>query len=215
MKGGILVSAAGLGAVVWLGVEGSLPRAAAFPPYLTAWQDRYPTSTIPQRMQATLGSACYTCHVPPSLSEEGTCYRLELRDLLYNTPMSIAEAIDFLDGEDSDGDGVPNGVEILTPRGGGEIGYHPGLIGAAGTSPCGPNPTAAVTGVLETPPGACYPNCDGSTVEPILNVADFSCFLGKFAAGDPYANCDGSTIEPVLNVADFSCFLGKFAAGCR
>jgi hypothetical protein len=63
--------------------------------------------------------------------------------------------------------------------------------------------------------GGCYPNCDGSTVEPILNVADFSCFLGKFAAGDPYANCDGSTIEPVLNVADFSCFLGKFAAGCR
>jgi hypothetical protein len=64
-------------------------------------------------------------------------------------------------------------------------------------------------------PTPCYPNCDGSTIEPILNVADFSCFLGKFAAGDPYANCDGSTIEPVLNVADFSCFLGKFAAGCR
>jgi hypothetical protein len=63
--------------------------------------------------------------------------------------------------------------------------------------------------------GGCYANCDGSTIQPILNVADFSCFLGKFAAGDPYANCDGSTIEPVLNVADFSCFLGKFAAGCR
>jgi hypothetical protein len=61
----------------------------------------------------------------------------------------------------------------------------------------------------------CYPNCDGSTIEPVLNVADFSCFLSKFAAGDPYANCDGSTIEPVLNVADFSCFLSKFAAGCR
>jgi hypothetical protein len=61
----------------------------------------------------------------------------------------------------------------------------------------------------------CYPNCDSSTVPPILNVADFSCFLGKFAAGDPYANCDGSTVPPVLNVADFSCFLGKFAAGCR
>jgi hypothetical protein len=61
---------------------------------------------------------------------------------------------------------------------------------------------------------SCYPNCDGSTQEPILNVADFSCFLSKFAAGDPYANCDGSTQQPVLNVADFSCFLGKFAAGC-
>jgi hypothetical protein len=63
--------------------------------------------------------------------------------------------------------------------------------------------------------GVCYANCDGSTTEPVLNVADFSCFLGKFAAGDPYANCDGSTTEPVLNVADFSCFLAKFAAGCR
>jgi hypothetical protein len=31
--------------------------------------------------------------------------------------------------------------------------------------------------------GVCYPNCDSSTIEPVLNVADFSCFLGKFAAG--------------------------------
>jgi hypothetical protein len=60
----------------------------------------------------------------------------------------------------------------------------------------------------------CYANCDGSTTPPVLNVADFSCFLGRFAAGDPYANCDGSTQPPMLNVADFSCFLGKFAAGC-
>jgi hypothetical protein len=69
------------------------------------------------------------------------------------------------------------------------------------------------TGSSSTP--TCYANCDQSTQPPILNVADFSCFLTKFAAGDPYANCDGSTQEPVLNVADFSCFLGKFAAGCR
>jgi hypothetical protein len=61
----------------------------------------------------------------------------------------------------------------------------------------------------------CYANCDGSTTEPVLNVADFSCFLSRFAAGDAYANCDSSTPEPVLNVADFSCFLAKFAAGCR
>jgi hypothetical protein len=61
---------------------------------------------------------------------------------------------------------------------------------------------------------ACYPNCDSSTTPPILNVADFSCFLNRFAAGESYANCDGSTIPPVLNVADFSCFLNAFAAGC-
>jgi sugar lactone lactonase YvrE len=62
--------------------------------------------------------------------------------------------------------------------------------------------------------GSCYPNCDASTVSPILNVADFTCFLSKYAAGDAYANCDGSTAAPVLNVADFTCFLQKYAAGC-
>jgi hypothetical protein len=64
------------------------------------------------------------------------------------------------------------------------------------------------------PVTGCYANCDGSTTAPILNVLDFSCFLNKFAAGDPYANCDNSTTPPVLNVLDFSCFLNKFAAGC-
>jgi hypothetical protein len=61
---------------------------------------------------------------------------------------------------------------------------------------------------------SCYANCDGSTQQPVLNVADFTCFLTKFAQQDPYANCDGSTTPPVLNVADFTCFLTKFAAGC-
>jgi len=62
--------------------------------------------------------------------------------------------------------------------------------------------------------GGCYANCDGSTTSPVLNVADFSCFLNRFASGDCYANCDGSTTPPVFNVADFSCFLNRFAAGC-
>jgi hypothetical protein len=60
----------------------------------------------------------------------------------------------------------------------------------------------------------CYANCDGSAAAPLLNFADFSCFLQRFAAGDPYANCDGSTAPPTLNFADFSCFLQRFAAGC-
>jgi hypothetical protein len=69
----------------------------------------------------------------------------------------------------------------------------------------------------------CYANCDQSTTPPILNVADFTCFLQSFADGqslDPnvqlthYANCDQSTQQPVLNVADFTCFLQKMAAGC-
>jgi hypothetical protein len=63
-------------------------------------------------------------------------------------------------------------------------------------------------------PCVCYANCDGSTVAPVLNVGDFTCFLQRFAAGESYANCDGSTIPPVLNVGDFTCFLQRFAAGC-
>jgi hypothetical protein len=62
--------------------------------------------------------------------------------------------------------------------------------------------------------GDCYANCDGSVTPPVLNIADFSCFLNSLAAGNPYANCDDSTTPPVLNIADFSCFLNRFAAGC-
>jgi hypothetical protein len=47
-----------------------------------------------------------------------------------------------------------------------------------------------------------------------LNVADFACFLQRFAAGDSSANCDQSTTPPTLNVADFACLLQQFAAGC-
>ena len=61
---------------------------------------------------------------------------------------------------------------------------------------------------------ACPANCDGSTASPVLNVADFTCFLQKFGAGDSEANCDHSIAAPVLNVADFTCFLQKFSAGC-
>ena len=62
--------------------------------------------------------------------------------------------------------------------------------------------------------GGCYANCDNSTTPPVLNVADFTCFLQRYAAGQSYANCDLSTQPPVLNVADFTCFLQRYAAGC-
>ncbi|MFN0131307.1 MAG: GC-type dockerin domain-anchored protein [Phycisphaerales bacterium] len=64
-------------------------------------------------------------------------------------------------------------------------------------------------------PTTCYANCDQSSTPPVLNVNDFTCFLNKFAAGDPYANCDQSTVPPVLNVNDFTCFMNRFAAGCN
>jgi hypothetical protein len=61
---------------------------------------------------------------------------------------------------------------------------------------------------------ACYANCDGSTVAPVLTVLDFNCFINRFSSGDSYANCDGSTIPPVLNVLDFNCFINRFSQGC-
>jgi endonuclease/exonuclease/phosphatase family metal-dependent hydrolase len=69
----------------------------------------------------------------------------------------------------------------------------------------------------------CYPNCDQSTAEPVLNVDDFTCFINRFALAQEqphqqqitgYANCDRSTTPPVLNVDDFTCFINAFALGC-
>jgi hypothetical protein len=59
----------------------------------------------------------------------------------------------------------------------------------------------------------CYANCDASTVPPRLNVNDFSCFLNKFAAGDPSANCDQSVLPPILNINDFVCFANRYQSG--
>jgi hypothetical protein len=71
--------------------------------------------------------------------------------------------------------------------------------------------------------GSCYANCDSSTVHPVLNVDDFTCFINRYAAAQSlppaqqvtdYANCDGSTVHPVLNVDDFTCFINRYAQGC-
>jgi hypothetical protein len=105
----------------------------------------------------------------------------------------------------------------------------PGLSGGFSGTTCvyQDGPTIYVGGWAESSPNAyfhavmwigadpCYPNCDQSTVGPVLNVLDFSCYLDKFVAADPYANCDGSTTAPTLNVLDFNCFLNRFAAGCN
>jgi hypothetical protein len=77
--------------------------------------------------------------------------------------------------------------------------------------------------VLEQVVTGCYPNCDQSTVMPILNVDDFTCFINAYASAQglppaqqvtDYANCDGSTVQPVLNVDDFTCFINQYAQGC-
>ncbi len=92
------------------------------------------------------------------------------------------------------------------------------LAGTVGQTDAGPltggtfELSGGFWGLTESP--TCWANCDNSTIAPVLNVLDFSCFLNKFAAGEAYANCDQSTVAPVLNVLDFACFLNKFAAGC-
>jgi hypothetical protein len=119
---------------------------------LSAWETKYPTSTLPDRMQAQTGSACFVCHHPPSFNTAGNCYRDGLTTLL-GQGMAIEQAIDQLDGQDSDGDGFNNGYEATLPRPeAGEVGYNMGLVGATGTDPCGSNPSEVVTGVPETPP---------------------------------------------------------------
>ena len=134
---------------LYLPVETVMAR----PAYLTAWQTKYPTSTLPTRIAAVNGSSCWICHHPPSLFNLGNCYRLDLRDLILNDDLTIEQALDATDGVDSDGDGVVNGVEILTPRAGepGEVGYSPGLVGSQGTDPC-LDPSTPITNQLETPP---------------------------------------------------------------
>ncbi|MBL9031587.1 MAG: PQQ-binding-like beta-propeller repeat protein [Phycisphaerae bacterium] len=98
-------------------------------------------------------------------------------------------------------------------------GFVVGAFAAAGASP-------AVIGSPASPRlftvgaaglhafAACSANCDASTTPPILNVNDYVCFLGLFAAWDPRANCDASTVPPVLNVNDFVCFSQRYAEGC-
>jgi hypothetical protein len=121
----------------------------------------------------------------------------------------------------SAGIGVPAGGYFAAP---GVINDHTITIDTASAGPVSgtvtisssssEHPVRHVSIVGLVAPAGCYANCDGSTTPPILNVADFTCFLTRFAAGDTYPNCDGSTTTPVLNVADFTCFLTKFAAGC-
>jgi hypothetical protein len=82
-----------------------------------------------------------------------------------------------------------------------------------------------VSYITFAPPGSgpCYANCDSSTVEPVLNVDDFTCFINEYASAQSlpheqqvshYSNCDGSTIAPALNVDDFTCFINRYAQGC-
>jgi hypothetical protein len=102
-----------------------------------------------------------------------------------------------------------------TPSTGGDYAIS-GTVGQHDAGQASAGPYVIIGGFwAATAPVPCYANCDWSTTHPILNVADFACFLNRFSVGDAYANCDGSTTAPALNVIDFACFLQKFGAGCQ
>lgn len=119
------------------------PAAHALPSYVQAFKNRYPSTTLDTRLSCTI------CHTQENYALSVNCYRKALTNLGGAIP--IATRIDMLDAADSDGDGVPNGVEATMPRPDGGVGFSPGLVGSNGRDPCGANPNAAVTGVCESP----------------------------------------------------------------
>jgi hypothetical protein len=80
-------------------------------------------------------------------------------------------------------------------------------LGTAAAALVGPFGVADVRG-LAAVRRTCYADCDQNNA---LNVNDFICFQGAFAAGASYADCDQNSS---LNVNDFVCFQSAFAAGC-
>jgi hypothetical protein len=140
--------------------------------------------------------------------------------------MGIADIISLADGRvmltDTPGTGARK-IVVLTPTGDTFNGYAGtpftagqgySLYYASSGDPAATPPTPGTIRHIVAVPHPCQANCDDSTTAPVLNVADFTCFLQKYSAGDLYGNCDGSTASPILNVADFTCFLQKFSAGC-
>lgn len=55
----------------------------------------------------------------------------------------------------------------------------------------------------------CYGDCDRNLQ---YDSNDLACFNYYFSNGHPWANCDGSTVAPILNIDDYTCFNARFAA---
>src|SRR5690606_24308003 len=143
------------------------------------------------------------------------CYREDLKALLLQS-VEVEDAIAMLHNVDSDGDGVPNGVEILMPRTdvAGMIGYHPGLVGPTGTDPCSTlEPDRPVTNASETPCLADW-NRNGE-----VNSNDISYFLVTWLDGVQNGGSGGDfNNDGQINSNDISAFLtawlGALANGC-
>jgi hypothetical protein len=126
---------------------------------------------------------------------------------------------------DSDGDGVPNGQEILAPHEDleGEIGYNPGLIGELGTDPCSTEPDRPITGQRETPSGAACPHpekgCDSDVNGDCrVDLADLAALLAAFNSqpGDENWNADADfNGDRRVDLADLALLLSQFNNDCN
>ncbi|MEX2220137.1 MAG: right-handed parallel beta-helix repeat-containing protein [Phycisphaerales bacterium] len=92
-------------------------------------------------------------------------------------PLAGSPAIDAGDtllyfGSLADYDGNPRGVDFASAPN-------------TGVAPFGPVIDIGAFEAQNQVSSACYANCDQSTTPPVLNVADFGCFLTKYAAGCP------------------------------
>ncbi len=162
----------------------------------------FPVSGDPQINQDVWFSFVAPCTGTATASTCGANYDSKIAIYAGGCP-SVGSAIACND--DSDACGVSSLQSTVS---------WPTTAGALYTIRVGGYLTATGSGNLTLSCATCYPNCDGSTTSPVLNVNDFACFLNRYASGDTYANCDNSTTPPVLNVLDFACFLNSFAAGC-
>ncbi|MCC6678809.1 MAG: hypothetical protein IT436_16885 [Phycisphaerales bacterium] len=193
-----------------IGVIAAAPLCAwAYPPYLTLWQQRYPTSTLPADMAALTGTSCNVCHHPPDRYYAGTCYREAIRTIL-DSGLEIEDALPMVEDLDSDGDGISNIDEILMPRldTPGQVGYHPGLVGPLGTDPCSDFPDDIITGRIETPPGVCPADLNG---DGLVDFSDYLEFLNRYEVEDPSVdfNRDG-----FVDFLDYLEFLNHYDAAC-
>lgn len=198
--------------------------ADAFPMYLEAWKLHYPGSTLPARMFQQTGEECSVCHHPPFKTNEGNCYRRDIIGQL-DRGRTIQEAIAFLDGVDSDGDGFTNGQEILMPHEDleGEVGYNPGLIGEQGTDPCSFEPNRPVTRQRETPSQAGCPNPQNGCESDVngdcrVDLADLAALLAAFNSqpGDGNWNADADFNEDGrVDLSDLALLLAQFNNDCN
>jgi hypothetical protein len=177
--------------------------------YVTPWTNAYPTSTLQARMATATGSACNVCHQPPERASAGTCYKDALA-LRINAGRTISQAIADVDGLDSDGDGVSNHDEITAVRTDlpGQVGYHPGLLGATGTDPCGDFPTAAVSNARETPPPACRADFNHAGGVTVQDIFDFLTAYFSSAAPADINGVGGVTVQDIFD------YLTLYFAGC-